>query len=111
MENLNQIQQLFQLGQQVQARLADVQQRLEQETFTVTSGGGVVEVTADGKGTIRGIRLDPSAVDPSEIEMLEDLILAAISQAQARAKERLDREMKQAAGGLPLPNLGSLLGG
>lgn len=111
MENLNQIQQLFQLGQQVQARLADVQQRLEKETFSVSSGGGLIEVTADGKGTIRGIRLDPAAVDPADVEMLEDLILAAVSQAQTRARERLEREMKQAAGGFGLPNLGGLLGG
>lgn len=111
MENLNQLQQLFQLGQQMQSRLADVQQRLEKETFTVKAGGGLVEVTADGKGSVRAIRIDPSAVDPDEVEMLEDLVLAAISQAQSRAREKLESEMKQAAGGLPLAGLGSLLGG
>lgn len=111
MENLNQIQQLFQLGQQMQARLADVQRRLERETFTVSTGGGLVEVTADGKGTIRGIRIDPAAVDPSEVEMLEDLVLAAVTQAQNRAREQLEREMKQAAGGVSLPGLGGILGG
>jgi nucleoid-associated protein EbfC len=108
---MSQLQQLFQLGQQMQARLAEAQQKLEQETMTVASGGGLVEVTVDGKGTVRGIRIDPTAVDPSDVEMLEDLVLAAISEAQRRAHERLEAEMRNAAGGMPLPGLGSLLGG
>ena len=111
MENMNQLQQLFQLGQQMQSRLAEIQERLENETFSASVGGGLVEATADGKGSVRAIRIDPSAVDPDDLEMLEDLILAAISQAQAKARERLEAEMKQATGGMPLPNLGSLLGG
>ena len=111
MENMNQLQQLFQLGQQMQSRLAEIQERLENETFSASVGGGLVEATADGKGAVRAIRIDPSAVDPDDLEMLEDLILAAISQAQAKARERLEAEMKQATGGMPLPNLGSLLGG
>lgn len=111
MENMNQLQQLFQLGQQMQSRMAEIQERLEKETFTASVGGGLVEVTADGKGGVRSIRIDPSAVDPDDLEMLEDLILAAVSQAQGKARERLETEMRQATGGMPLPNLGSLLGG
>jgi DNA-binding YbaB/EbfC family protein len=110
-ENMNKLQELFQLGQQMQTRLAEAQQKLEQETMTVASGGGLVEVTVDGKGTVRGIRIDPQAVDPSDVEMLEDLVLAAVSEAQRRAHERLEAEMRKAAGGMPLPGLGSLLGG
>lgn len=111
MEDFSQIQQLFQLGQQMQSRLAEVQERLEQETFEVSSGGGLVTVTVDGKGSLTAIRLDPTAVDPADVEMLEDLILAAMSQAQSRARERLEAEMKQATGGMPMPDLGSLFGG
>ena len=111
MENMNQLQQLFQLGQQMQSRLAEIQERLENETFSASAGGGLVEVTADGKGGVRSIRIDPSAVDPDDLELLEDLILAAISQAQTKAREQLETEMRQATGGMPLPNLGSLLGG
>jgi len=110
-DNLNQMQQLFQLGQQMQSRLSDMQQRLEQETFEVASGGGLVQVTADGKGNVRSIRLDPSIVDPAEVEMLEDLIMAAVHQAQVRARERLESELKGAAGGLAIPGLGNLFGG
>lgn len=110
MDNVNSIQQLFQLSQLVQSRMTDLQQRLEKETITARSGGGMVEVSADGRGNVRGIRLDPAAVDPGDVEMLEDLILAAVSEAQRRAREKMEEEMKQAAGGLPLPNLPGLSG-
>jgi DNA-binding YbaB/EbfC family protein len=106
----NQLQQLFQLGQQMQSKLAEIQQRLEKETVTVSSGGGLVEATVDGKGAVRGIRIDPAAVDPSDVEMLEDLVVAAISEAQRRSQEKMESEMRQATGGMPLPDLGSLLG-
>jgi DNA-binding YbaB/EbfC family protein len=111
LENLSQLQQLMELGQQMQSRLTEIQQRLEKETFLASAGGGLVEVTADGKGAVRSLRIDPTAVDPEDLEMLEDLILAAISQAQGKAREQLEAEMRQATGGMPLPNLGSLLGG
>ena len=111
MENLSQLQQLMELGQQMQSRLTEIQQRLEKETFSASAGGGLVEVTADGKGAVRSLRIDPTAVDPDDLEMLEDLILAAISQAQGKAREQMETEMRQATGGMPLPNLGSLLGG
>ena len=111
MENLNQLQQLMQLGQQVQSRLADLQEKLEKEIVEASAGGGLVRVTADGKGSVRAIRIDPEAIDPDDPEMLEDLVLAAVRQAQARARERYEAEMKQAAGGMNLPGLGPLLGG
>ena len=71
----------------------------------------MVEVSADGRGNVRRVRLDPAVVDPSDIEMLEDLILAAVSEVQRRARETMEKEMKNAAGGLPLSNLAGLLGG
>ncbi|MFQ5680113.1 MAG: YbaB/EbfC family nucleoid-associated protein [Gemmatimonadota bacterium] len=108
MDNLGRFQQLFQLSQAVQARMADLQQRLDKEMITARSGGGMVEVTVDGRGALRGVKIDPGVVDPEEVEMLEDLVLAAASEAQRRARDRLDEEMKRAAGGLPLPNLAGL---
>ncbi len=110
MDNLNSLQQLFQLSQQVQSRMSDLQRRLEEETFTARAGGGMVEVTADGRGNVRRVKLDPSVVDPQDVEMLEDLILAAVSEVQRRAREKLEEEMKQATGGLPIGNLGNLSG-
>ncbi len=111
MDHLGNLQQLFQLGQQMQSRLSDLNDRLEKETLSATSGGGMVEVSADGRGNVRRVKLDPAVVDPSDIEMLEDLILAAVSEVQRRASETMEKEMKSAAGGLPLSNLAGLLGG
>lgn len=110
MDGMN-LQQLFQLSQQMQSRMTDLQRRLEQESLTARSGGGMVEVTADGKGNVRKIKLDSTVVDPEDVEMLEDLILAAVSEVQRRAREKLEEQMKEAAGGLPLSGLGGLLGG
>ena len=111
MDQLGNLQQLFQLGQQMQSRLSDLNDRLEKETLSATSGGGMVEVSADGRGNVCRVKLDPAVVDPSDIEMLEDLILAAVSEVQRRARETMEKEMKSAAGGLPLSNLTGLLGG
>jgi len=100
MTNINQ---LFQLGQQVQARLTQLQTELGSRTVTCSSGGGMVTVTADGRGQIREIKIDRSVVDPNDIEMLEDLITAAVSEAQQRAAQLYEEEMKKVAGGFPLP--------
>jgi nucleoid-associated protein EbfC len=96
-------QQLFQIGQQVQARLSQLQTELGNRTVTTSSGGGMVTVTADGKGRVRKIEIDPSVVDPADVEMLEDLVLAAVNEAQQRAEQVYEEEMKKVAGGLPLP--------
>jgi nucleoid-associated protein EbfC len=96
-------QQLFQLGQQVQARLTQLQTELGNRTVTSSAGGGMVTVTADGKGTVRQIRIDPSVVDPGDVELLEDLVLAAVTEAQQRAQQVYEEEMKKVAGGMPLP--------
>ena len=105
------MQQLMQLSTQLQTRMTEMQEKLARQTHAETAGGGLVEATVDGKGGLVGLRIDSAAVDPDEIEMLEDLVLAAVSQAQKRAREAMEAEMKQATGGLGLPGLGSLLGG
>ena len=110
MDGVN-IQQLIQLSQQMQSRMSEMQEKLERETMVAASGGWMVEVTVDGQGNIKGVSIDPAVVDPEEVEMLEDLIVAAASAAQRRAKDRMESEMRQAAGGLPLPGLGNILGG
>ncbi len=104
------IQKLIQLSQQMQSRMSEMHEKLERETLTAASGGGMVEVTVDGQGNIKGVSVDPAVVDADEVEMLEDLIVAAASAAQRRARERMESEMRQAAGGLPLPGLGAFPG-
>ncbi|HUH12668.1 MAG TPA: YbaB/EbfC family nucleoid-associated protein [Longimicrobiales bacterium] len=104
-------QQLMQMGQQMQARLSQLQTELGNKTITCSAGGGMVKATADGRGQIREIKIDPSVVDGSDVEMLEDLVLAAVSEAQQRAQLLYDEEMKKVAGGMPLPfNLPNLPG-
>jgi hypothetical protein len=102
-------QQLFQMGQQVQARLTELQSELGNRTVTCSSGGGMVSVTADGRGRVRAIKIDPAVVDPEDVEMLEDLVQAAVSEAQQRAQQVYEDELKKLAGGFPLPfNLPSM---
>ncbi len=96
-------QQLLQMGQQMQARMSELQTELEKQTVTSSSGGGMVNVTADGKGRVREVKIDPTVVDPEDVEMLEDLVLAAVSEAQQRARKVYEEEMKKVTGGLNLP--------
>lgn len=96
-------QQLFQMGQQVQARLTQLQSELGNRTVTCSSGGGMVTVTADGRGRVREIKIDPAVVDPQDVEMLEDLVQAAVSEAQVRAQQVYEEELKKVAGGFPMP--------
>src|SRR6266705_1355651 len=76
--------------------------QLAQQTVTCTAGGGIVAATADGRGQIRAIKIDPQAIAQGDVEMLEDLVLAAVSQAQQRAAELYQAEVKKLASGLPL---------
>jgi len=94
---------LFQLAQQAQGRLSEIQSKLAQETVTVSSGGGMVQATADGRGQIRAIKIDPEAIKAGDVELLEDLVLAAVAQAQQRAAELYQAEVKKLTAGLPLP--------
>jgi DNA-binding YbaB/EbfC family protein len=94
---------MLQQAQQMQGRLQQMQEELEKMTVTASSGGGMVTVTADGKGQIRAVRIDPTVVSPTDVEMLEDLVLAAIAEAQKRASELAQEEMQKLTGGLSLP--------
>ena len=97
------IQQLLQMGQKMQARMNELQTELENSTVEATSGGGMVRVTADGKGRVREIKIDPTVVDADDVEMLEDLVLAAVSEAQQRASKIYEEQMKSMTGGMNLP--------
>ena len=96
-------QQLLQMSQQVQSRLSQLQTELGQKTVTCSSGGGMVTATADGRGKIRSIKIDPVVANGGDVEMLEDLVLAAVSEAQSRAQQVFEDEMKKVTGGLNLP--------
>lgn len=93
---------LLQFGQQVQGRLAAIQSELAQRTVTGSAGGGMVTVTADGRGQIREIRIDPGLLG-GDVEMLEDLVVAAVAEVQKRAAEIAQDEIKKVQGALPFP--------
>jgi hypothetical protein len=100
----------MQLSQQLQARMTELQESLESKVISASSGGGMVTVTVDGKGQAKRVQIDPTCVDPRDVEMLEDLVLAAISEAQTKAQAAYEVEMRKATGGLPmnLPGLPKL---
>ena len=99
---MDNIQQLMQLGQRMQAKMTELQESLEASRVSASSGGGMVTVTVDGKGSVKKVQIDPTCVDPRDVEMLEDLVVAAVSEAQVKAQGEYEQEMKKVTGGLPM---------
>ncbi|MCK4412941.1 MAG: YbaB/EbfC family nucleoid-associated protein [Candidatus Eisenbacteria sp.] len=91
--------------QETQAQMAKVQEELAQRTVEATSGGGMVKVTANGRQEVLSIKIDPQVVDPDDVEMLEDLIVAALNEARGRIEEIVATEMGRVTGGLSVPGL------
>ena len=89
------LHQLFQLGQQMQGRLQQLQTELANRTIETSAGGGLVRVTADGRGTVRSVVIDPAVFEKHDAEFLADLVLSAIAEAQRRAAELLQAEMRK----------------
>lgn len=89
------LQQLFQLGQQVQGRLQQLQTELAGRTIEVAAGAGMVRVTVDGRGMIRSLTVTPEAFEGRDAELLSDLILSAVAEAQRRAGELAQDEMRK----------------
>ena len=102
---MDNIQQLMQLGQQMQAKMAELQGSLEVARVTASSGGGMVTVTVDGKGSVKQVQIDPTCVDARDVEMLEDLVVAATNQALDKARAAAAAEMTELTGGLDMPGL------
>jgi nucleoid-associated protein EbfC len=92
---------MLQQAQELQDKLQKAREDLQLQTVKASSGGGMVTVEANGEGTIRSIKVDPSVVNPSDVEMLEDLLLVAITEAQKKAQETAQQEMGKLTGGLP----------
>lgn len=89
--------------QKLQQDVARVQEELKTERLEATVGGGVVRVVANGHGELREVVIDPSVVDPADVNLLQDLIIAAVNEAQRLAKQRADERMRGLTGGLGLP--------
>lgn len=94
---------ILQQVKDMQGRFETIQKELESQSVIGTAGGGMVSVEADGKGTVKRVKIDPSVVNPQDVEMLEDLISVAVAEAQRKAQGLQQEQMQQVAGGLQLP--------
>lgn len=92
-------------AQQLQQRLIQAQEALEQETVEASVGGGAVTVTVSGKQKVQKITIDPAAVDPQDVPMLEDLVLAAVNEAMDKAQELASQRLGAITGGMNIPGL------
>ena len=96
------LQQLFQLGQQVQGRLQQLQTELATRTIETSAGGGMVKVTADGRGTVRAVSIDPGVFQDHDADFLSELVLAAVAEVQRKAADAAQAELGRGAPS-PLP--------
>ncbi|MDR1705360.1 MAG: YbaB/EbfC family nucleoid-associated protein, partial [Clostridiales bacterium] len=97
------MQQMMKQAQKMQQQIADKQEELEARTLEVTSGGGAVKIVINGKKELQEIIISPEAVDPDDVEMLQDLILTAVNEAVRSAEELVQNEMGKITGGMNLP--------
>ena len=95
-------------AQRIQTEMQKMQEEAKKQTVEASAGGGMVTVTASGAGEIISIKIEKDVVNPDDIEMLQDLILAASNEALRRAHEMVNSEMSKLTGGLQLPGLGGL---
>ena len=92
-------------AQELQARLAKAQEELGNTTLEVTSGGGAVKVTINGQQQVQSVKISPEVIDPDDVEMLEDLVLTAVSEAIAKSQEVAAERLGGLTGGLKIPGL------
>ena len=96
---------LLKKAQQLQEKMAKLQEELSDKTVETSAGGGMVTVIATGKQDIASIKIDPEVVNQEDIEMLEDLVLAAVNDALFQAKQMVSEEMTKLTGGVTIPGL------
>ena len=99
-------QQMQQKLQQMQQDMAAAQEAVENASFTASVGGGVVQATVSGKKELTALTVKPEAVDPEDVEMLQDLVVSAVNEALRQAGEAMDKSIEQATGGLDLGAFG-----
>jgi DNA-binding YbaB/EbfC family protein len=100
MKNLGQ---MMKQAQEMQTKMAELQEKLVEMEIEGVAAAGMIRVTMNGKGQMRAIKIDPALANPDEVEVLEDLILAATNDAKAKTETRVAEEMQELTGGLQLP--------
>ncbi|MCK5783704.1 MAG: YbaB/EbfC family nucleoid-associated protein [Desulfobacterales bacterium] len=93
-------------AQKLQAKMVKLQEELGERTVETTSGGGMVKVVANGKQQVESIQIEKEVVDPEDVDMLQDLVLAAVNDALAKSQEMVSSEMGKLTGGMNIPGLG-----
>jgi len=96
---------MMQQAQQLQTKLAKAQEELGNTTLEVSSGGGAVTVTIDGQQNIRSVKISQEVVNPDDVELLEDLVLTAVTEAIAKSQEAAAKQLGGLTGGLKIPGL------
>ena len=96
---------LMKQAQQMQQKMMKLQEEIAQKTLDASVGGGMVTVTVNGKSEVLRIKIEPQVVDPDDVEMLEDLIVAGVNEALRKAQEMMAEEMSKLTGGLKIPGL------
>ena len=96
---------LMKQAQQMQKRMLDIQEELTTRTVEATVGGGMVTAVVNGQQELMSLTISPEVVDPDDIEMLEDLIVAAVNEARHQAQELMTQEMSKLTGGVKIPGL------
>ncbi len=104
-EDLGGIGGLVKQAQEMQAKFARIQKEMAKKTVEATSGGGMVRVTVSGEFTLASIKVDPAVIDPEEVEMLEDLVRAAVNEGLWRARKMILDEVNKHTGGFNIPGL------
>jgi DNA-binding YbaB/EbfC family protein len=106
------INKMLEQAQKLQEEMAAAQEKLKEEKVNASAGGGMVKVVATGEGRLESIAIDPDAVDPEDVELLQDMVLAAVNEALRQADDLREKAMGDSAGFDPMEALGSLgLGG
>ncbi len=96
---------LMKQAQQMQQKMLKLQEEIAKRTLDASVGGGMVTVTVNGKSEVLRIKIEPQVVDPNDVEMLEDLIVAGVNEALRKAQEMVSEEMSKLTGGLKIPGL------
>ena len=96
---------LLKQAQQMQAKMAQMQAELAEKTVEASAGGGMVKVVMNGRHEVVSVAIDPEVVDPQDVEMLEDLVAAAVTEAANRVEEMMKEEMSSITGGIGLPGM------
>ncbi len=99
------MQQMMQQARKMQAQIVEAQEGLKDQTVSGSAGGGMVKVTATGEGIISSITIDPEALDPEDVELLQDTILAAVNEAIYAAQDLSEQQIGALTGGFNIPGL------